>query len=121
MSVDLMEEFVRERLGWPEGRVVMREWLDEFDGFRVEVWEREPEPVKTGPRAGKPNWRSGKTAKVKRIYAEADFRLWEAEWSKRTGLCLACTGDGEVFVSWHHIEGTKTKPCRRCGGTGRNP
>lgn len=75
-----------------------------------------PRLLKSGPRKGKKTW-DGKGTSVVVTQAEIDEEA--ARYVSETGNCATCYGTGEVFQSWHHIDGTKYKPCRECGATGK--
>jgi hypothetical protein len=109
-----------EAMGRPDAQMASIEMLDlehdGFDGVRVEI--ADVPPCKTGPRRGRPNWRRATNRQV-RLLSSADLDELAAAWGERTGNCVPCTGSGQQFVSWHHIEGTTYRPCTACAGTGR--
>jgi len=76
-------------------------------------------PCKSGKRKGQPNWRKPLSPKRTLLIAEDAHRAWTEEWSKRTGLCVRCTGDGATLKSWDHIKGATLRPCPKCDGTGK--
>lgn len=119
--VDLMQEFARERLGWPDALLVTRTSLREksFDGFELEVWEREPPKVSKGPNAGKRNWRSRGIRRQIIIVGGPEFREFQAAWAKSTGRCLECQGNGTEWRSWRVGVGHTFATCSKCGGTGK--
>lgn len=97
-----------------------------IEGWEPFKWERVgddamvtggiPHILKTGPRKGKKTWR-GKGTSV--VVTRAEQEAQATRYVEETGNCHECYGKGEVFASWHHIDGTKYKPCRDCGASGR--
>lgn len=98
-----------------------------IEGWEPFAWERVgedslvtggiPSLLKSGPRKGKKTWR-GKGTSVVVTRAEVDAEA--ARYSAETGNCAECYGEGQVFASWHHIDGTKYHPCKACGATGKH-
>lgn len=77
-----------------------------------------PRLLTRGPRKGKKTWDGkGTTEVVTYAEMEMEFKRYEEE----TGKCGDCLGEGREFAGWHHIEGTKYRPCRRCNETGKAP
>ena len=115
----LIEIYARRLCDMPAGHVARLEDLkhEGFDGFRLELVTAPA--VKSGPRNGKPNWRSPEAVRVARMVPWADMDRFADEWSDETGKCSKCVGDGQVFQSWHHIDGTTFRPCPKCDGTGQ--
>lgn len=108
-----------EEMGRPDAHMASIEMLnlerDGFDGVRVEICD--VPPCKTGPRKDRPNWRRATNRQV-RLLSSAELDQLAKAWGERTGNCVPCTGTGEQFVRWHHIEGTTMRPCTACDGTG---
>lgn len=76
--------------------------------------------VTVGKRKGQRNYRKADKATVRKVFLSDDEHTrWALAWSERTGGCITCAGNGEIFTSWDHIEGTKYAPCRACNGTGK--
>jgi len=75
-----------------------------------------------GPRKGAANWakRDRSTDFICTI-TDAQHEAWLAQWERDEGRCHECAGSGDTFASWSKAEGRKTKPCRRCNGTGQPP
>jgi hypothetical protein len=78
-------------------------------------------PVKArGKHRGRRDWgRMDKTTIRTVNIPAAEHRAWVEGWSASTGKCPGCVGEGDVFASWSRAEGTKTRPCGACGGTGK--
>jgi hypothetical protein len=75
-----------------------------------------PRLLKRGPRKGRKTWEGkGTSVVVTRVEVEAEAARYVAE----TGNCAKCYGEGQVFASWNHIDGTKHKACHDCKGSGR--
>jgi hypothetical protein len=47
-----------------------------------------------------------------------EHEAYRAKWSRETGKCMECTGEGQVWNGWSKAEGTRYKPCVACGATG---
>lgn len=124
-SFGLLSEHARERTGMPEGWEAYRvESLPA--GSKAEVIHvtgcMSPPLVMRGPRKGKPNWRRMDKSTVRETYIPVtEHDAWEIAWETRTGKCSMCKGRTHVFSSWSKGEGTKTRPCPRCLGTGDAP
>jgi hypothetical protein len=69
-----------------------------------------------GPRKGRPKFPKGDGRSV--VVTEAEELAEKQRYEAESGKCGDCCGRGEVFASWHHIEGTKYRPCGKCGGSG---
>lgn len=101
------------------------------DGWEVCGWERigggpdlvveggVPRLLKAGPRKGDKTWRDVPVQKA--VVTREELEAEHARYEVATGKCGDCYGKGEVFASWHHVEGTKYRKCERCGGTGERP
>lgn len=97
-----------------------------IEGWEPFKWERVGEDaivtggiarlLKSGPRKGRKTW-DGKGTSVVVTRAEVEAQI--AQYVAETGNCSECYGSGEVFKSWHHIEGTKYRVCPKCNGTGQ--
>lgn len=120
MTWAVYEEVVREVTGRPEAHLAAVEMLtldrDGFDGVRFTVADA---PLVTrGPRKGKPNWRKRTDERV-RLLGRTELAERVEAWSVRTGNCSTCGGSAVNFVSWSAANGTVTRPCTKCDGTGR--
>jgi hypothetical protein len=71
-----------------------------------------------GRRKGEPKWPRVADLDVA-IVSDADYATEYARYEREEGRCAECFGEGEVFASWNHETGSKFRPCRRCGGTGK--
>jgi hypothetical protein len=78
-------------------------------------------PLKTrGKYKGYPNWEKLDRGTVKTAYfTPAEHEAWMLEWERKTGKCSDCMGRGERSVGWSAAEGTRYKPCGKCGATGK--
>lgn len=78
--------------------------------------------IEKGKYAGQPKWK-GRDKNNDRSFSvsvpalEAFYREWEIA----EGKCHTCLGTGEAWAGWSKAEGTRYKPCPRCGATGRPP
>lgn len=72
--------------------------------------------ITRGPRKGERTW-DKITHKVAVTQSEIidEKRRYETE----TGNCAECSGTGEVWAGWHHINGHRYKTCTKCGGSGK--
>lgn len=77
-----------------------------------------PRLLTRGPRKGRKTWDGkGTTEVVTSVEMELEFKRYEAD----TGKCGDCLGERRVYAGWHHIEGTRYRPCKRCGESGKAP
>ena len=119
MNVKLLEKQAKEKFSLPEN----------WEWFR---WETLPHPpanhtfvkltgcpiterYKSGKRKGRPKYSLATSMSVTITLAEHEAYL--LAWEKETGQCSACTGSGEELERWHHIDGTKMRPCGKCNGS----
>lgn len=69
-----------------------------------------------GPRKGQTNWDESVPGTERVLFINLDeLEEFKAEWERTTGLCRDCTESGLVWAGWSRDEGTKWKPCTRCG------
>lgn len=76
-----------------------------------------PRLLLRGPRKNKRTWDGCKESSVVVTRAEIDAEA--ARYTTETGNCAHCYGDGKVFQSWDHIDGTTYRECKTCKGSGR--
>lgn len=77
---------------------------------------------KSGPRKGRPNWdKRDRSTQREIVVTREQLQERRAQWERDTGKCVQCFGTKAEFASWSSIEGTKTRPCRRCKETGVAP
>ena len=71
-----------------------------------------------GPRKGHAKWAPGcrVTVDVDKGADKTEMLAFEAE----SGLCGVCV-DGVETAGWDHIKGSLTRPCKRCGASGKAP
>lgn len=70
-----------------------------------------------GKRGGK-KWPPVKKCE-RAVVTEAEVADERRRYEAETGNCSECLGKGEVFASYHHIDGVKNRPCSDCKATGR--
>ena len=71
--------------------------------------------VSKGPRKGRKKYaKESRSVVVTTAEEIVEYHKFEAE----TGRCGECRGKCQVFASWHHMEGTKYRPCHKCQGSG---
>ena len=71
-----------------------------------------------GKNKGRPDFRT-KTQESIVVVTHADLQAAAVAYETETGNCWDCKGPGQEFAGWSVKEGTKTRPCRRCNGTGK--
>jgi hypothetical protein len=76
-----------------------------------------PRLLKTGKYKGQRTWKDTKDFR-KCVVTESELADAEAGY-EREGKCFACYGSGEEWAGWSAAEGTKYRPCKRCGATGK--
>jgi hypothetical protein len=122
MHGGLLEILAREKAGMPETwRVFRWECFPKQEATIYYELTGAVVPMKTrGPEKGEPNWRKLDKATRRVIVLTVDgAAMMAAEWSKRTGLCIECIGEGKTFTSWSLKDGVTHKPCGECSGTGK--
>lgn len=107
-----LDEVARRKVNGPEGWVVCA-WERIGDGNDLVVTGGVPRMLKAGPRKGKPTWRDVPTQKA--VVTKAEIEAEKVRYEADTGKCGDCMGKGEVFASCSVAEGTKYRPCKRCG------
>lgn len=77
---------------------------------------------KSGPRKGLTNWSKRDKATERRILiSELAMLGRRMQWERDTGKCSECFGTGAEWAGWSAKDGNRTRPCRRCGSTGKAP
>jgi hypothetical protein len=76
--------------------------------------------VKTGKRAGKPNYRNGTGKRTFQITIP-ESEQWEADWVKETGKCVECHGEGKTMSRFGVNIPTEYRECHCCKGSGLTP
>jgi len=71
-----------------------------------------------GPRKGQYNF-AHKTQERIIVVTHDEVQAAAVAYETETGNCWDCKGTGQEFAGWSVKEGTKTRPCRRCNGTGK--
>ena len=78
-----------------------------------------PRIISRGKNKGKKDWKANPETQKTVYIRPTEHEAWKVEWSIKTGNCSHCGGDGLKVISVSVKDGTKTKPCEFCGGTGR--
>lgn len=118
MSVNHLLAVARRKVNAPEGWKIGR-WEVIGDTRDVLVHGCVPGVFQRGPRKGQPKF-NGITMQAC-VVTDAEERAEHARYEAETGLCGDCGGERQVWAGWHHIEGTRYRPCRRCAASGRAP
>ena len=112
--------------GMPEG---WRWWSIQTIGDRKAPREHAAAMVKggvpvarfaSGKRKGEINWAKA-TSKAEMVITFRDLDERMARWERETGNCKTCGGDGQELAGWSAAEGSRTRECRRCKGSGKAP
>lgn len=104
------------------------------EGWAIYSWERKnfgkpteyiefkgaicTEIFKRGPRKGRKNW-AKRTHEMSLPMTHAELEAACEQWSKATGLCYHCVGNGTAWAGWNAAAGNIYKPCKRCDATGK--
>ena len=118
-SLDLLTEHAREILGVG-------------DDWHYYSWELLPDPpqksqfikicgaVAPPEKDGGYDWTEKDPATDETVYITLrEHKAWRKEWSRKTGRCYECGGDGQAWAGWNCKTGDKWKRCGLCGGTGK--
>lgn len=76
--------------------------------------------VTRGPRQGRLKWPPKKDMQSFWVH-RSDLEESSLMYERDTGNCRVCSGSGQEWCGWHHIEGNKYRPCSRCKATGKAP
>lgn len=121
--LDLLNEQARELLQMPDGWR-WYEWhcLPEKGPTQVMRIKGAVVPIhESGKNAGTPNWKGRDKDTERELYITPQQQKdWLARWEQQTGKCSTCQGTAQEYASWHYIEGTKYRPCTKCGATGKS-
>jgi hypothetical protein len=72
-----------------------------------------------GTRKGQPRYSHPKAKDRKQVVVSKAEMLQEAQkYETETGKCWDCKGTGQRYAGWHHIDGTRFRPCVRCSEKG---
>ena len=121
-ATDLLEQQAREKAGMPDTWHV---WLWENIGPPGKCVVRKltgviAPPFASGPRKGRPNYAKKDKTTEREIYITPDEESdWKACWSKKTGLCYRCAGNGKLPWRSSRENGTEYRECSDCNGTGK--
>lgn len=77
-----------------------------------------PRILTRGPRKGRKQWSGGHLTVA---VTDAEVAAEHARYEATTGHCGDCFSTGRVWDRWSAGEGSSTKPCARCAGTGVAP
>lgn len=73
-------------------------------------------PVSRGPNKGQRRWDMSRKRAI--FVDRLDVLAAQEEWGAETGICPHCDAGVDRY-GWSQAEGEKTRPCRKCNGTGR--
>jgi len=121
MSPNFLEIVARSKLGQPpEWRAFHFMRLDECKTETPDFLVKGgvPRLKRSGPKKGEQTWDGVDVTQC--AVTTAEIEAAKIQYQQTTGNCWCCQGLGQVFQSWHHIEGTKYKTCPRCRGTGKS-
>jgi hypothetical protein len=69
---------------------------------------------------GETNWKKRDKATERTVnLVLVEHESWKRGWEQKNSMCSDCIGSGQVMASWSVKEGLKTRPCRKCSGTGK--
>lgn len=115
--MDHMNEVARRKVGGPEGWEICI-WERIGEGRDMVVSGGVPRLLTRGRRKGQMTWDN---PLQKAVVTAAEIAAEHSRYEAETGNCGDCYGTAEVFARWSAINGTETKPCQRCGSTGKAP
>lgn len=78
------------------------------------------EVMKSGKRKGLTNFKKP-LERHEVIVTDKDIDDAKDRFERETGKCCVCQGNKEEVAGWGKETGTRYRPCRRCGATGRAP
>ncbi|MFZ4766298.1 MAG: hypothetical protein ACOYMN_15210 [Roseimicrobium sp.] len=120
--MDLLEEHAREKAGMGE----------DWKGYHFQCLPEHPAKTELvtvtgavapkklrGKRKGETNWDKMDRATKRTVYITlADHDAWVKAWESKTGLCSTCKGTKQEWAGWSAKEGTRYRPCKKCGESG---
>ncbi len=117
----LLEKQAQEIVGFGDDWMLFRfEYLDGTTPGMMVTGAKTPFFVR-GAKKGRPNWKKRDVTTERTIFISLEAKEAYAQaWSKNTGLCIKCEGDGQVVARWSSTEGTEWKDCPKCNGTGKS-
>ena len=71
-----------------------------------------------GPRKGKKNW-AKRTHAMTLPMQHSELEAAREKWSRDTGFCHHCAGNGTAWAGWSATKGSRYKPCQHCNATGK--
>lgn len=112
-TTSMLELHAREKIGATESWTIFRwECIPPDDDTQV---YRLTGALEIQGKRGRRTWPK---PHVKIYITPPEHKMWIDEWEKRTRKCGGCAGFGSEFASWSATEGTKTRNCSKCHGTG---
>jgi len=72
-----------------------------------------------GPRKGDWDWTGVQAERC--VVTQSEFQAEMSAYEAESGKCSHCFGDAREWCGWSLAEGTKWRPCSRCGATGEAP
>ena len=121
MNLKIAEEYLRVKHELPEGfEFYAWAYLPVCkDPFYVEFRGCVPNGVfKSGPRKGRPNFAKGTDDRTLNFQC-SEYDQVEREWTKRTGQCPQCMGDGKELASAKATGESTYRDCGKCKGSGK--
>ena len=113
-------EYLRETEGlhqeWEAYRLSVVE--EEVPKGYIKVWGAVAPRQKKKPKLR--NWRAKDPATKSVHFVEHEaLKKWNEQKHEKAGTCPDCEGTGQRWVGWSRETGNRTRPCGRCGETGR--
>jgi len=73
----------------------------------------------SGKRKGTPVWSEPVDGTLRTIFMDsAKIEETKSIYEAKSGNCSECCGTCTEWAGWSQAEGTKYRPCRKCGATG---
>lgn len=101
-------------------KIMSMEVLGEDDNKVYQITGTIPGVKKSGKNAGKTNWRANPETDKTVYITIKDHASWIIEWSRKTGNCPSCGGDGKACFRVSSEKGAEYKKCGFCEGSGKN-
>lgn len=115
MRFDSLQEHAREALCLgPEWIAFFREVVA-GSVFRCVL--AVPRTIAKGPHKGKRTFKGLPTREF--ACSIVEHRKWYAGYCAARGWCPKCAGRGEVLARWNKDDGTTTRKCAECEGSGK--
>lgn len=117
MAIDLLKVHAQEALDIPSNYDIVK--YETLNGQVFQVTFCEKSIYKSGKNKGKTKFILKNN--IVFMCSIKEQRAWELEWSKKTGKCYYCTGDGKTIKRTYKTEdGWKReyRTCKICNGSG---